>query len=192
MRHGEHQRPLVDRLDRFHGGEELRQRRGVRRVHDCVVDLFHCLRRNGPAGVEQPPFLQDKVTVLPSSDTSHDSARFGCKLAVRRIDQQRVVERVERRVVPVSGHRIELGKIEIVSLAQGATDHWLLLHQGRGGDFARQELSKRGRGDTDGRRPDEQITAGQTPGAVSVEEMTNRDAGIHLDASLCFSTSSRD
>jgi hypothetical protein len=99
---------------------------------------------------------------------------------------------VERRVIPVCRDRVEFGEVEIVSLAQGATDDWFLLHQGCGGDIARKELSKRGRGDSNGRPLDEQITARQTTGAVSVEEMTNRDAVIHLDASLCFSTSSRD
>ena len=184
MRHGEHERPLVDCFDRFHGGEEGRQGRRVRRVHDGVVDLFHRLRGQWPAGMEQPALLQDKRDGLPVLGDLPGLGEVRLQTSVRRIDQERIVERVERRVIPVGGHRIERGKIEVVALAQGAADHRLLLRQRRGRRFPGQKLTERGGGDSESRRLDQEITPGQTPRAVSREELMNGDAGIHLNASL--------
>ena len=124
------------------------------------------------------------MTVLPSSETSQDSARSGCRVPSGAVDQQRVIECVERGVVPIGADRIELGEVEIVALAQRAAGHWLILRQGRGGGFASQKLTQGRGGDAESRRSDQEITPGQATRAVSREELVNRDAGIHSYASL--------
>ena len=99
---------------------------------------------------------------------------------------------MERRVVPIGADRIEHGEVEVISLAQGAADHRLLLRQRRGRRFPGQELTERGGGDAESCRFDEEITPGQTPRAVSREELMNGDAGIHSNASLRYGPASRD
>ncbi len=134
--------------------------------------------------MEQRPLLQDERDGLAVLGNLPGLGEVRLQGSVRRIDQERVVERVERRVVPVGVDRIELGEVEVVALAQGAADHRLLLRQRRGGRFPGQKLTERGGGDAESRRLDQEITPGQTPRAVSREELVNGDAGIHLNASL--------
>ena len=102
--------------------------------------------------MEETALLEDKRDGLAVLRNLPRLGQIRLQGSVRRVDQQRVVERVERRVVPVGRHRIELGKVEVVALAQGAAGHRLVLRQRRRRRFPRQKLTQRGGGDAESRR----------------------------------------
>ena len=97
------------------------QRRSVLRIRDAVVDRLDGCRVERCAGLElQPaPDLEGRFQTVgryvPAlGDLRHVVAR-------RVVGHQRLVDRIESRVVPVGVDRVEAREVEVVALLQGAT-----------------------------------------------------------------------